>query len=112
MTLVTQVATTGAPEISRPDAARVIAGDPVHSTWLTEERDGLWAGVWQSTPGTWRVLYEEWEYFRLTSGVSILTPDGGAPIRLSTGDAWIIRPGFSGTWDVVETTRKDFVIRL
>jgi len=112
MTLVTRVAALGAPDITRPDPARVIAGDPVHSTWLTEEAEGLWCGVWQSTPGTWRVVYEEWEYFRLTQGLSILTPDGGAPIRLEAGDAWVIRPGFTGTWQVVDTTVKDFVIRI
>jgi uncharacterized cupin superfamily protein len=112
MTLVACVAATGAPEISRPDPARLLAGDPVHRTWLAEDRDGLWCGVWESTPGTWRVHYDEWEYFRLTAGVSILTPDGGDPIRLVAGDAWVIRPGFIGTWEVVETTVKDFVIRL
>lgn len=112
MSLITSVAATGTPEISRPDPARLIAGDPVHRTWLTEERDGLWCGVWQSTPGTWRVSYDEWEYFRLTEGVSILTPDGGEPIRLMAGDGWVIRPGFVGTWEVVETTTKEFVIRL
>jgi uncharacterized protein len=24
----------------------------------------------------------------------------------------VLRPGFTGTWEVVETTRKDYVIRL
>ncbi|PWK59285.1 cupin domain-containing protein [Roseicyclus mahoneyensis] len=112
MSFVRPVRPDGQPEVSRPDPARLIAGDPEHRTWLTDEAPGLWCGVWQSTPGTWRVIYDEWEYFRLTEGVSILTRDGGAPIRLVAGDAWVIRPGFTGTWDVVETTTKDFVIRL
>jgi uncharacterized cupin superfamily protein len=68
--------------------------------------------VWESTPGAWRVIYDEWEYFRLTEGLSVITPDGGDPVTLRAGDAWVIRPGFTGTWEVVETTRKDFVIRL
>lgn len=113
MPLVVPVLAQGTAEVSRPDPSRLIAGDPEHRTWLIEDRDGLWCGVWQSTPGAWRVIYEEWEYFRLTQGVSILTPDdGGAPVHLVAGDAWVIRPGFSGTWEVVETTTKDFVIRL
>lgn len=112
MQLVRPVGPDGPPEISRPDPARLIAGAPEHRTWLTDEAPGLWCGVWQSTPGTWRVVYDEWEYFRLTQGISILTPEGGAPITLRAGDAWVIRPGFVGTWDVVETTTKDFVIRL
>lgn len=112
MPLLSQVLPDGAPEIARPDPARLISGDPEHSTWLTDEAPGLWCGVWRSTPGCWRVVYEEWEYFRLTEGVSVLTPDGGAPVTLRAGDAWVIRPGFTGTWEVVETTAKDFVIRL
>jgi uncharacterized protein len=112
MILLSPVLPDGAPELSRPDPARLISGDPLHRTWLTEERDGLWCGVWQSTPGAWRVVYDEWEYFRLTQGLSILTPDGGDAVRLGPGDAYVIRPGFVGTWEVVETTTKDFVIRL
>ena len=112
MPLALPVLPIGQPEITRPDPSRLIAGNPEHRTWLTEDRDGLWCGIWQSTPGTWRVVYEEWEYFRLIEGLSILTPEGGAPIRLRPGDSHVIRPGFTGTWEVVETTTKDFVIRL
>ncbi|MBB4525923.1 UNVERIFIED_ORG: putative cupin superfamily protein, partial [Rhizobium sophorae] len=41
-----------------------------------------------------------------------------APNRLSSawkptaGDRMILRPGFKGTWEVVETTRKDYVIKV
>jgi uncharacterized cupin superfamily protein len=101
-----------APEVSRPDPAKVLAGDPVHITWNLEERDGLYAGIWQSTPGTWRIAYDEWEYCRILEGTSILTEDGGAPFTVTAGDSFVIRPGFTGTWEVVETTRKDYVIRL
>lgn len=103
---------TAAPEISRPDPAKVIAGDPVHRTWNIEDRDGLWCGIWESTPGVWRVAYDEWEYCRILSGVSVLTEDGGAAVTVRAGDSFVIRPGFAGTWEVVETTRKDYVIRL
>lgn len=100
------------PETSAPPPERVLAGSPVHSTWLIEDRDGLCAGIWQSTPGTWRVSYDEWEYCRILEGHAIVTEDGGAPVHLRPGDAIILRPGFTGTWEVVDTTRKDFVIRL
>lgn len=102
----------GAPETSAPPPERVIAGAPVFTTWDLEARDGLYAGLWQSTPGTWRVEYDEWEYCRILSGHSVLTEDGGAAIELRPGDAIVIRPGFRGTWEVIETTRKDYVIRL
>lgn len=99
------------PETSRPDPDRVIAGDPVHTTWNIEDRDGLFCGLWQSTPGKWRVSYSEWEYVHILSGHSILTDAAGAQTHLRAGDSYIIRPGFTGTWEVVETTLKDYVIR-
>ena len=100
------------PETGRPDPGKVVRGDPVHTTWNIEDRDGLCCGIWQSTPGAWRVAYDEWEYIRILAGHSILTPEGGAPVDLRAGDSYIIRPGFTGVWEVVETTRKDYVIRL
>lgn len=110
--LTQKLAPTHPPEITRPDTSKVLAGDPVHSTWLLEDRDGLYCGLWQSTPGTWRVSYDEWEYFHIRQGHSILTPDDAPAIHLRPGDAHILRPGLTGTWQVVETTLKDFVIRL
>ena len=107
-----KVAASVAPEVERPAAEKLISGDPVFTTWNLEEKDGLYAGIWQSTVGKWHVSYDEWEYFRLLEGVSILTDAEGQEIRLTAGDSFIIRPGFSGTWEVVETTRKDYVIRL
>ena len=98
------------PEISRPDAAKVLSGDPVHTTWSLEERDTLYAGLWQSTPGKWRVSYAEWEYVHILQGRSVLTDQHGTVTTLQAGDSYIIRPGFEGTWEVVETTLKDYVI--
>jgi len=101
------------PEIGAPAPDRLIFGDPQFRTWNIEEQDGgLFAGVWESTPGKWRVHYDEWEYCRILSGVSVVTEDGGAARRVTAGDSFIIRPGFRGVWEVVETTRKEYVIRL
>ena len=100
------------PEISRPDPVKVLAGDPLHTTWNVEERDGLYCGIWQSTPGKWRISYDEWEYCRILSGVSVVTEDGEKPKTVREGDSFILRPGFKGTWEVIETTSKDYVIRL
>ena len=112
MSLVQRVTATGtAPEISRPDPEKVTRGDPVHTTWNLEDVGGLYAGLWQSTPGAWRVRYAEWEYFHVLQGHSVLTGDDGTVHTLRAGDALILRPGFSGVWDTIETTRKEYVIR-
>ncbi len=106
--------TTAAAEadVSRPDPVKVLSGDPVHTAWNIEERDGLYCGIWQSTPGKWRISYDEWEYCRILEGVSVITEDGKEPVAIKSGDSFILRPGFKGTWEVIETTRKDYVIKL
>ena len=98
-------------EVSRPDPGKLVKGDPVHSTWNVEDRDGLYAGLWQSTPGAWRVSYAEWEYVHILQGHSILTGSDGSVTDLRAGDSYLIRPGFDGVWEVVDTTLKDYVIR-
>ena len=100
-------------ETGAPAEDRVISGDPRFATWNVEEVDGgLYAGIWEATPGKWHIEYEEWEFCHILSGVSIITEDDGSEHTLRAGDAFVIRPGFSGTWEVVETTRKEYVIRL
>ncbi|MBB4185226.1 hypothetical protein GGE07_001855 [Sinorhizobium terangae] len=100
-------------EVGAPAPDRLIAGNPEFRTWNLEEGDGgLYAGIWEATPGKWKIVYDEWEYFHILSGHSIITEEGGEPVHLRAGDSLMLRPGFKGTWEVVETTRKDYVIRL
>jgi uncharacterized protein len=101
------------PETGAPAPDRLISGNPVFTTWNIEETaSGLYAGVWQATPGKWRISYDEWEYFHILEGHSVVTEDGGAAIDLRAGDRLVLRPGFNGTWEVIETTRKDYVIKV
>ena len=101
------------PETGAPAPDRLISGNPVFTTWNIEETtSGLYAGVWQATPGKWRISYDEWEYFHILEGHSVVTEDGGAAIDLRAGDRLVLRPGFKGTWEVIETTRKDYVIKV
>lgn len=100
------------PETAAPDPARVVAGDPRFTVWPVEDRGALQAGLWESTPGAWHVVYDEWEYCRILSGHSRLTAEDGTVTDLRPGDAVILRPGFRGVWEVIETTRKDYVILL
>lgn len=112
LVLLQRVAREGiAAEVTKPDPEKVVDGDPVHRTWNVEDAGGLYCGVWQSTPGAWRVDYAEWEYVHILAGHSVLTGDDGSEITLRAGDAWIIRPGFRGVWRVIESTLKEYVIR-
>lgn len=84
---------------------------PEHRTWNIDDRDGLYCGFWQSTPGTWEIRYDEWEYCHILEGISVLTDASGQTQTFRAGDSFVIRPGFAGTWCVVETTLKEYVIR-
>lgn len=106
------VCPSGETETSRPEADKVISGDPVHTTWNLEDRDGLYCGIWQSTTGKWRIFYDEWEYFHILDGVSVISEDGGEAVTVRNGDSFVLRPGFKGSWEVLETTRKEYVIKL
>lgn len=100
------------PEEGPVAADRVIAGAPVQSTWLevADEAAGFYVGRWRCTPGKWRIAYTEREYCLLLSGVSVLADDDGNARTVRAGDAFVIPAGFRGTWEVVETTTKRFVI--
>ena len=112
--LFVKIDTAGiAPDEGAPAADRLISGKPVFRTWNVEERDGgLYAGIWEATPGKWRIVYDEWEFCHILSGVSVIAEDGGAARTVRAGDSFVLRPGFKGTWEVLETTRKEYVIRL
>ena len=106
------VDTSGAPEEDAPPVERVLAGSPRFRTGNVEEADGLYAAIWEATPGKWRIEYEEWEFCHILEGVSVIEETGGERRTVKAGDSFVIRPGFKGTWEVVETTRKEYVIRL
>lgn len=104
----------GDPELASPPPGRILSGSPSSRTWnaYTDEEGRVFCGIWESTPGRWRVAYDEWESCTILQGRSIVTPDTGEPVELRPGDTLVLEPGFEGTWEVVETTRKSYVIRV
>ncbi len=100
------------PEVYSADPADLIAGNPEFTSWEVDvSPGGVSAGLWQATPGKWHFVNPYWEYLRIISGVSILTEVGGEPQVLKAGDSVVLRDGYKGTWEVVETTLKDYVVR-
>jgi len=98
------------PEAAAPSPEKVLKGAPRFTSWDIEDRGTIFAGLWESTPGAWRMAYDEWEYCRILSGHSVITGDDGTVLEVRAGDSFVIRPGFSGIWEVIEITRKDYVI--
>ncbi|SCX81331.1 cupin domain-containing protein [Microvirga guangxiensis] len=95
-----------------PLSGRLIDGNPRFKTWDIETSpDGrVSAGVWEASPGAYRSIKgNTWEFCSILSGVSELTEDGKPTVRLQAGDTFVMKPGFEGTWRVIETTRKLWV---
>ena len=98
------------PYLPPPD--RLIEGRPLQRAWVQFEdpAKGFYAGVWESDPGSWRIRYTEVEYCRILSGRSRITAADGTVTEVGPGDEFVIPSGFEGTWQVLERTRKSFVI--
>ena len=91
---------------------KLVRGNPQQRLWshYTDASGQFFAGVWESEPGAWRVRYTEEEYCRILAGHSRLTGDDGQVLEVSSGDEFVIPRGYSGVWEVLETTRKTYVI--
>jgi uncharacterized cupin superfamily protein len=48
----------------------------------------------------------------LIKGRIVITPDGGTPVTVQAGDAFVVEKDFKGTWKIEEDVRKhfDFVV--
>ena len=105
---------TAAPEtsISKPPPERLLAGNPQHvaHNFFSDRSGRFFAGVWESTPGRWRIRYTENEFCHLTRG-RVKIEDAHGNVRMfSAGDSFVIPAGFVGTWEVIEPVAKLYVI--
>ena len=91
---------------------KLISGNPEQRLWsqYTDASGQFFAGVWESDPGAWRVRYTEEEHCRIVSGRSRLTSADGTVTEVGPGDEFVIARGFEGVWEVLERTRKTYVI--
>jgi uncharacterized protein len=105
------LAPNGEPVQYRVSPEKLIAGDPLQTLTpgFTSPCGRFSTGIWESTPGRWKVAYTEAEYCEILAGTSVITDEEGNAKTLRTGHRFVIPPGFRGTWEVVEHTRKIFV---
>jgi uncharacterized cupin superfamily protein len=110
--VVHKLTSSPTPEDYHLPAEKLIRGNPKQTVWshYTDASGQFSVGLWRSEPGAWRVRYTEEEYCRMLEGKSILTSEAGAVLTLVAGDEFVVPRGFVGTWEVVETTTKRFVI--
>jgi hypothetical protein len=91
---------------------RLVQGNPQLTVWphYSDASGQFSVGEWQGEVGAWRVQYTEEEFCQILEGVSTITADDGAVLTVRAGDRFVIPAGFTGTWQVLERTRKTYVI--
>ncbi len=106
----------GAPkkEKGTRDKSKLLAGTYKTTTWnhFSSDDGRLFSGIWESTPGTVKVDYVEWEFCHFIQGEAVLTREDGKKWRLKRGDVFIIPAGFKGTWQTVRKVKKHYVILM
>jgi len=67
-------------------------------------------GVWECTPGSWRRQVMEREFAHFLFGRARFVPDDGEPFEINAGDSVWFPADTTGTWEIIETLRKAYVI--
>lgn len=92
----------------------VVEGTPSMKTWVlhTSNDSKMMSGYWEATPGTYHATYTDYEFVHMIAGRIVITPDGGEPVTVVAGDAFVVEADFKGTWKIEETVRKHFDFKL
>lgn len=64
--------------------------------------------VWTKQPSTFPWEYDEPETCYFLDGDVVVTPAGGAPVRVGKGDLVTFPAGMSCTWEVRSAVRKHY----
>lgn len=93
---------------------KLISGQPIAgaANYYETSDSKFFSGIWESTPGKWRISYEEHEFCHILEGLVEVTDGQGGKKRYARGDSFVIPAGFSGTWETIEATRKLYAVYL
>jgi len=96
----------------RPD--RLVRGNPQRTTWehfLSASGD-LSAGIWACEPGAWNIAFAPGkdEFFCVIEGRLRISDSDGNAAEFGPGDACVIPSRFAGTFEVLESVRKHYVL--
>ncbi len=95
----------------RPD--RLVKGNPQRLTFSLYEHPHMNCGIWQCEVGAWNIQFaaNKQEFFQVIEGVVRLHDrETQTFVEITAGDAGVIPPGFVGTFEVVETVKKYYVV--
>lgn len=105
---------TPAPEFDRPRPDRLLRGNPLRTTLehFCSATCDLSAGVWSCEPGAWQIAFapDKDEFFCVIAGRIRISDADGEASEFGPGEAGVIPGGFIGTFEVLETVRKHYVV--
>lgn len=101
-------------QTDRPQAARLVTGNPLRHTWpvFDSAAGQVAAGIWACEPGAWRIVFAEdkYEFFAVIEGRVRLSDEQGVAQEFGPGEAAVIPAGFRGEFRVLQAVRKYYVI--
>lgn len=102
------------PSTATLDGWVVTEGSPTMKTWVqhTSSDESMISGTWEATPGSYHATYSAYEFVHMIEGEITITPDGGTPVHVGPGDAFVIEADFKGTWKIEKAVRKHFCVQL
>ena len=114
MSTITKLTIKDAPDTNDLEGWTVVEGSPSMKTWgvHTNAEGTMLSGVWEATPGTYHAVYSAYEFVHMIAGRITITPDGGEPVVVTAGDAFVVEADFKGTWKIEEAVRKHFDFKL
>jgi uncharacterized protein len=100
------------PPVETGKPGNIVSGDPATrlQNYFSDDTGQFFCGIWESSPGKWRVTYVENEFCGILSGRVALTGADGKAQEFKAGDAFVIPAGFAGTWETIEPCRKWYAI--
>jgi uncharacterized protein len=110
LTLIKGVATIPAERLADQGPVVEPVGAPVARIRSRADHEGPDIGVWECTPGKWRRQVKSGEFSHFVAGRCVFHADSGEHLAIEAGDAVIFPPNTTGTWEILETVRKVYVI--
>lgn len=90
-------------------AGDIVSGKPESSMailWRSEDNTH-YTGIWHCTPGVFTLLHPA-ETITCIDGSATITPEGGEPVTIRSGELAFIPEGTKALWEVHETVLKTF----
>ncbi len=91
---------------------KLISGAPqrAYQSLYSSASDEFHTGIYECTPGKWKVSYTEDEFCTLIEGHLKMTSEQGDTQEFKAPASFLIPSGYKGTWEAVTKLRKFFVI--